>query len=118
MFDFKYDGFRGLCYLEPGRCRFISRNGNVLRRFGALGDKVAAVLDVDEALIDGEMIAGDATGRPVFIDRLERKSQTAPFSHVGMRLYPWKAHCGRLPSAPMIPTFARRAAARGSSPTG
>ena len=24
LFEFKYDGFRGLCYLEPGRCRFIS----------------------------------------------------------------------------------------------
>jgi len=32
FFEFKYDGFRGLCYLEPGRCRFISRNGNMLSR--------------------------------------------------------------------------------------
>jgi bifunctional non-homologous end joining protein LigD len=28
LFEFKYDGFRGLCYLEQGRCRFMSRNGN------------------------------------------------------------------------------------------
>ena len=41
LFEFKYDGFRGLRYLEHGSCRFISRNGNVLSRFEALGDQVA-----------------------------------------------------------------------------
>ena len=70
LFDFKYDGFRGLCYLEQGRCRFISRNGNVLSRFEALADQVAAVLDVDEAVIDGEVIATDQTGRPQFYELL------------------------------------------------
>jgi len=35
LFDFKYDGFRALCYLERGGCRLISRNGNVLSRFEA-----------------------------------------------------------------------------------
>ena len=30
LFDFKYDGFRALCYLEAGRCRLVSRNGNHL----------------------------------------------------------------------------------------
>ena len=56
LFDFKYDGFRALCYIEQGGCRFISRNGNVLSRFEALGAQVAAVLDVDDAIIDGEVI--------------------------------------------------------------
>jgi len=73
LFEFKYDGFRGLCHLEQGRSRFISRNGNLLSRFEALGEQVAAVLDVDEAIIDGEVIAVDETGRPVFIDLLRRK---------------------------------------------
>jgi ATP-dependent DNA ligase len=41
LFDFKYDGFGGLCYIEEGRCRFISRNGNVLNRFEALADQLA-----------------------------------------------------------------------------
>jgi hypothetical protein len=69
LFDFKYDGFRGLCYLEQGRCRVISRNGNLLNRFEALGDQMAAVLDVDEAIIDGEVIMVDGTGRPQFYER-------------------------------------------------
>ena len=70
LFEFKYDGFRGLCYFEQGRCRFISRNGNVMSRFEVLADQVAAVLDVDEAIIDGEVIVADETGRPQFYEPL------------------------------------------------
>jgi bifunctional non-homologous end joining protein LigD len=73
LFEFKYDGFRALCYIERGGCRLISRNGNVLSRFEVLGEQMAAVLDVDEAIIDGEVIVVDETGRPVFIDLLRRK---------------------------------------------
>jgi len=29
LFEFKYDGFRALCYLEQRRNRLISRNGNI-----------------------------------------------------------------------------------------
>jgi ATP-dependent DNA ligase len=35
LFDVKYDGFRGLYYIEPGHNRLISRNGNLLTRFDA-----------------------------------------------------------------------------------
>jgi bifunctional non-homologous end joining protein LigD len=70
LFDFKYDGFRALCYLEQTRCRLISRNGNALNRFNALGDQVALALEVDDAVIDGEVIAADETGRPQFNDLL------------------------------------------------
>jgi bifunctional non-homologous end joining protein LigD len=70
LFDVKYDGFRALCYVEPGRCRLVSRNGNEFRRFDRLAARVAAALAVDEAVIDGEVIAADATGRPQFWDLL------------------------------------------------
>jgi bifunctional non-homologous end joining protein LigD len=70
LFDFKYDGFRALCYLEQGRCRFISRNGNLLSRFDALADQMAAKIEVDNAIIDGEVIAADETGRPQFYELL------------------------------------------------
>ena len=30
VFDVKYDGFRGICYLDQGCCRMISRNGNLM----------------------------------------------------------------------------------------
>jgi bifunctional non-homologous end joining protein LigD len=70
LFDVKYDGFRALCYIEQGRGRFISRNGNAMSRFDAFGDQVAAVLDVDDAIIDGEVIGVDETCRPQFYDLL------------------------------------------------
>jgi ATP-dependent DNA ligase len=70
LFEFKYDGFRGLCHIEQGRCRVISRNGNMLSRFDALADQVGRLLDVDEAVIYGEVIAADETGRPQFSELL------------------------------------------------
>ena len=44
LFEFKYDGFRALCYLEQGRSRLISRNGNLMSRFASLSDQIAASL--------------------------------------------------------------------------
>jgi bifunctional non-homologous end joining protein LigD len=70
LFDIKYDGFRALCYLERGCCRLVSRNGNDFRRFDALAAEVAAALRADEAILDGEVIVADATGRPQFYDLL------------------------------------------------
>jgi CoA-transferase family III/ATP dependent DNA ligase domain len=70
LFDVKYDGFRGLCYIEPGRNRLVSRHGNAFDRFDALADQIAAALDVHDVILDGEIIAADETGRPVFIDLL------------------------------------------------
>ena len=70
VFDVKYDGFRGLCYLEQRRCRMISRNGNPMIRFASLGEQIAASLDVGDAILDGEVVAADETGRPQFYDLL------------------------------------------------
>jgi len=41
-----------------------------LSRFEALGDQAAAALDVDEAVIDGEVIVADETGMPQFYELL------------------------------------------------
>lgn len=70
LFDLKYDGFRALAYLEQGRCWLISRNGNPMHRFADLGDRIAAALDVGDAILDGEIIVADETGRPRFYDLL------------------------------------------------
>jgi bifunctional non-homologous end joining protein LigD len=57
LFDLKYDGFRGVCYLQQGRCHLISRNGNPMTRFAGLGKQITASLaDVGDAILDGEVI--------------------------------------------------------------
>jgi bifunctional non-homologous end joining protein LigD len=79
LFEFKYDGFRALLYIERGRsCRLISRNGNILSRFDALCDQVAAALNVNDAILDGEVIAADETGRPQFYDLLRAAHGSPP----------------------------------------
>jgi len=70
LFDVKYDGFRAVCYVEQGRARLGSRNGNDLPRFALFGAEIASVLEVEEAVLDGEVIVADATGRPQFYDLL------------------------------------------------
>src|SRR5215469_11645179 len=72
LFDIKYDGFRAVCYVERGCCRFVSRRGNVFTRFDALCGRVAPALGVHDAILDGEVIAADETGRPQFYDLLLR----------------------------------------------
>ena len=39
VFDFKYDGFRALYYVEQRRNRLVSRNGNVMTRFDELAGR-------------------------------------------------------------------------------
>ena len=64
VFEFKYDGFRALYYIEEGRSWFVSRNGNHLTRFDDLCHQLVRELDVGNAVLDGEVIATDETGRP------------------------------------------------------
>jgi len=80
LFDVKYDGFRALCYVEHGRCSFVSRRGNVFSRFAPLCEQLASALcrevvsdlGVADAILDGEVITTDETGRPLFYDLLRR----------------------------------------------
>jgi len=76
-FDVKYDGFRALLYLERGRPRFVCRNNNTMRCFETLAAEVAAALAVDDAVIDGEIVALDETGRPMFYDLLRGRRAPA-----------------------------------------
>src|ERR1700739_4302581 len=90
LFDMKADGFRGLCYLERGRNCLISRNWNTFDQFAHLADAVAGELDVREAVLDGEVIAADETGRPQFYELLRRTGTPA---YVAFDLL-WLDWCG------------------------
>lgn len=73
LFELKADGFRGLLYVANRSGRFVSRNGRELRRFGKLADKLAKALKVKSAILDGEIVVNDHTGRPIFLDLMRRE---------------------------------------------
>jgi len=55
----------------------ISRNGNLMSRLAHLGDQIAASLDLGDAILDGEIIAADETGRPQFYELLRDRRAPA-----------------------------------------
>jgi bifunctional non-homologous end joining protein LigD len=64
--ELKFDGYRMLCYLNHGKVHFWSRNGkDWTNRFPNLG-KAVKNLSVTSAILDGEIVAMDATGRTSF----------------------------------------------------
>ena len=77
LFELKADGFRGLLYIAHQSGRLVSRNGRELRRFRTLADQLARTLKVKSAILDGEVVVRDATGRPIFLDLLKRRGDAS-----------------------------------------
>jgi bifunctional non-homologous end joining protein LigD len=65
-FEIKWDGVRAICHSEPGRLRLHSRNLlDVTARYPELG-RLNRALSSHRAVLDGEVVALDADGRPSF----------------------------------------------------
>jgi ATP-dependent DNA ligase len=73
LFDLKYDGFRALLEIDGAGARLVSRNRNRFRHLNALAAALTKRLRVNNAILDGEVICVDESGRPIFIDLLRRK---------------------------------------------
>ncbi len=75
-FEIKWDGVRAITYWQPGELRIESRNLNdVSARYPelrALGPELGS----REAVLDGEIVSFDETGRPSF-ERLQRRMHVA-----------------------------------------
>jgi len=66
LHELKFDGYRLLCHLERGHARFWTRNENDwTAKFPGLGKAVKA-LPVKSAILDGEVVALDSSGRASF----------------------------------------------------
>ena len=66
LFELKFDGYRALAYVRGGECVLRSRSGNDLTaRFSSVAAAIAKAVKGD-AVIDGEVCALDAEGRPSF----------------------------------------------------
>jgi bifunctional non-homologous end joining protein LigD len=77
-FEFKADGARGLLYGGRRQVRVMSRNHNdVTRAYPELA-AVAELLDGRPAVLDGEIVAFDAFGRPSFARLQQRMHVTEP----------------------------------------
>lgn len=75
LFELKWDGFRAVAYIDGGECRLVSRNGKIFRSFATLPGAVAAALDRHDAILDGEIVALDASGRAQFYQLLYRRAE-------------------------------------------
>jgi bifunctional non-homologous end joining protein LigD len=66
LFEMKFDGYRALAAASGDDVRIYTRNGkDWTDRFRAVARAIAA-LDLDRALLDGEIVALDNEGRPDF----------------------------------------------------
>jgi bifunctional non-homologous end joining protein LigD len=73
IYELKYDGFRALANITLSGCDLISRRGNVYKSFAPLRESLRTVNC--EAIIDGEIVVLDKTGRAQFYELLRRRGQ-------------------------------------------
>jgi bifunctional non-homologous end joining protein LigD len=65
-YEIKFDGYRALALRGGSETRILSRNQNDLgSKFPEVKDSIAA-LDLEDAIIDGEIVALDEKGRSSF----------------------------------------------------
>ncbi len=80
-FELKWDGVRAICHSEPGRLRLHSRNLlDITPRYPELG-RLNRALSHHRAILDGEVVALDAEGRPSF-GALQRRMHVSSESAV------------------------------------
>ena len=66
LFEIKWDGYRAVAFIAGGQMRLVSRNqNNLTAQFPELARLVDSVT-AESAVIDGEIVALDAEGRPSF----------------------------------------------------
>src|ERR1700722_5640329 len=62
VFEIKWDGVRGLCFIEDGELRILSRNGNRCERQYPELSVLPHYVDAGQAILDGEIAVLDERG--------------------------------------------------------
>jgi len=76
-FEFKWDGIRAVAYVEGGRVRLLSRNGeDITPRYPEV-HAMGRALGSREVILDGEVVALDENGRPSFEQIQQRMGLTS-----------------------------------------
>jgi bifunctional non-homologous end joining protein LigD len=77
LFELKYDGYRALLEIHVAGARRLSRNRNRFPHLDLLAAALAKRLRATDAILDGEVICPDDTGRPIFLELLRRRKPAA-----------------------------------------
>jgi bifunctional non-homologous end joining protein LigD len=77
LFELKWDGFRTLAHVTGGGSKLVSRSGNAFRSFPDLAAELALEVNADDAVLDGEIVKLDDSGRPIFLDLMRRRGPFA-----------------------------------------
>jgi bifunctional non-homologous end joining protein LigD len=75
--EVKWDGVRAIAYCRPGRLELQTRNLNEVTRQYPEVRRLSRQLGARDAVLDGELVAFDAEGRPSFERLQQRIHQTA-----------------------------------------
>jgi bifunctional non-homologous end joining protein LigD len=66
LYEIKWDGVRAICYIQNGRLRMVSRNGNSMERQYPELSILPHHIKAKNAILDGEIAALDDRGLPSF----------------------------------------------------
>jgi len=83
--EVKWDGVRAIAYCRPGRLGLQSRNLNEITAQYPEVRRLARALGARDAVLDGELVAFDAEGRPSF-ERLQQRIHQTSESVVRRRM--------------------------------
>jgi bifunctional non-homologous end joining protein LigD len=78
QFEPKWDGYRALGYVRGGEAKLVSRRGNDLtQRFEPVARELVQALRTPDAVVDGEVVALDASGKASFSAMQQGSTQLA-----------------------------------------
>ena len=73
IYEVKHDGFRSLAYVQNGTCTLGSRNENDYKRFADVHEALPKQIHAMSAILDGELVVLDDTGKPRFYDLMANR---------------------------------------------
>lgn len=68
LYEPKHDGFRAIAYIQGDECKLVSRNDADFTRFRELARVLPGDLNVKNAILDGELVVLDQTGKSHFLE--------------------------------------------------
>jgi bifunctional non-homologous end joining protein LigD len=86
MYEAKFDGYRALAMKDGAKVKILSRKGNDLTDGYPAVRAAVAALDAHTAILDGEIVAFDESGRPSFQQLQHRTAKGAAIRYFAFDL--------------------------------